>query len=143
MKAKSVLYLVLILGLLAPMSAFPALAEEGDVPMWVHQMRVTYTGRSHWGPDAIEALVHMRDDNLDSVACALVDAVWTLPDGTTYLQTGVETNIQGIAEFSIFEGAGDYTICVTGATKEGWEYDSDSNWETCATFIMPPYQPVE
>ena len=142
MKAKQVLYLVIIVGLLAPVSAVSVMAEEKDIPMWVHQLSVTYTGRSSGGPDAIVALVHIHDANQDRVEGAMVTAVWTLPDGTVYLAEAVETTVQGIAEFSIFEGAGDYTICVTGVSKDGWEYDSELNWDTCATFLLPPYKPV-
>ena len=142
MKAKQVLYLVIILGLLAPIGAFAVLAEEADIPMWVHQLMVTYTGRSSGGPDNIVALVHIHDANQDRVEGAMVTAEWVLPDGAVYPAEAVETTVQGIAEFSIFKGAGDYTICVTGVSKDGWEYDSELNRDTCATFLLPPYKPV-
>jgi hypothetical protein len=141
MKMRQVVYLAVVAGLLMLMVGLPAMAEEGDIPMWVHQLSVTYTGRSHWGPDAITALAHIHDANHDRVEGATVTAQWTLPDGTVCTEVDEETNVQGIAEFSTFEGAGDYTICVSGVTKVGWEYDPDSNRDTCATFILPPYQP--
>ena len=141
MKAKYVLYFMILVGLLAPMSAVPALADDGDLPMWVHQLSVTYTGRSHWGPDAIVAYAHIHDANHDRVEGAMVSAEWTLPDGTVYVAEAVETSVQGIAEFSVFDGPGDYTICITGVTKDGWAYDPDLNRDDCATFILPPYQP--
>jgi hypothetical protein len=140
MKAKHVLYFVIIVGLLASTGALPVLAEEGDIEMWVHRTRVTYTGRSSGGPDAIVAYIHIRDTNLEMVEGALVTALWTLPDGSTYEQK-LLTNAQGIAPLSVWEGAGDYTICVTDVTKAGWEYNPELNWETCGSFVLPPYKP--
>ncbi len=138
MKIKRVLYLAIIMGLLASMGAIPVLAEEGDIPMWVHRARLTYTGRSSGGPDMMIAYIHIRDADLDMVEGAIVSAEWTLPDGTVEV-TEAETNVQGIAEFGIFEGAGDYEIWVTEVTKAGWEYDPDLNRETCAIYWLPPY----
>jgi hypothetical protein len=68
---------------------------------------VTYTGRSHWRPDAIVALVHIHEANRDKVEGAKVTALWTLPDESIYPAEGAQTNVQGIDESSIFEGAGD------------------------------------
>lgn len=141
MKARAVLYVVAILGLLLPVGVVPVQAAEGDLAMWVHQLSITYTGRAPKGPDAIVAFVHVRDENLNKVVGAAASAIWTLPDGATYVQEGIETNLQGIAEFSVFDGAGDYTLCVTDVVKVGWEYQPERNRATCATFILPPYAP--
>ena len=144
MKTRRMLYLAILAGLLVTMSALPALAVD-DIPMYVHQSRVAYTGRSSGGPDDIVGYVHIQDVNLAKVEGAMVLAVWTLPDDSLYTPEGVETNSHGLAVFDdLWEGFGEYTLCVTGVTKAGWEYDESLNWEgqTCATLVMPPqYQP--
>ena len=140
MKTRHLLYVVIVAGLLASAVALPALADEGDIEMWVHRARVAYTGRSSGGTDAMVAFIHIRDTTLDMVEGASVTAEWTLPDGSI-LEDKMLTNAQGIAAFSVWAGRGDYTICVTGVTKVGWAYDEELNWETCGTFVLPPYQP--
>jgi hypothetical protein len=147
MKAKHLLYLTIILGILVSLSAVPALAEEGDtpIPMWVHRARLAYTGRSSGGSDDMKAYIHIRDATLDMVEGATVTAAWTvpdrtLPDGTTITKQVIVdelTNRQGIAIFSIWEGWGDYEICVTDVTKDGRVYDPELDWESCPVFTMP------
>ena len=138
MKAKHLLYLTIILGILVSLSAVPALADEGDTPtlMWVHRARLAYTGRSSNGPDSIKAYVHIRDATLDMVEDAMVTAEWTLPDGNTKTEQ-VLTDVRGIAIFSVWEGWGDYKICVTNVTKDGYLYDAGLDRESCPEFIMP------
>ena len=157
MRIKHVLYLAIIVGLLASMGAIPVLAEEGedgDIPMWVHRARLTYTGRSSNGSDMMVAYIHIRDAELNMVEEATVFATWTLPDGTV-LGSGIDddpyieaiTNLQGIAIFELFAGAGEYKICVTDVTKTDlepdlepdWEYVPGFNRETCATYLLPPF----
>jgi hypothetical protein len=156
MKAKHLLYILVIAGLLVPTVALPVLADDSVIPMpiWVHQARVAYTGRSSTGPDAIVAYVHIRDDNLERVEGATVTAnwEWKLREGT-FTRDGVQavTNEQGIAIFEIFEGAGDYTICVDFVAKDSneagdsWEYTPESNWVVppCDTYILPPYKTTD
>ena len=55
------LYLAILLGLLVSMAAVPVLADDPDIPMWVHRARLTYTGRSSGGPDMMVAYIHIRD----------------------------------------------------------------------------------
>lgn len=144
------LYIVIVAGLLASAVALPALADEGDIEMWVHRARVAYTGRSSGSSDDMVAFIHIRDANLEMVEGALVTAVWTWEvrgvEGTSE-ELEMKTNEQGIAVFDdMWHGAGDYTICVTGVTKAdaenvSWEYNATLNRETCDEFILPPYQP--
>ena len=138
MKTKHLLYLTIALGILVSLSAVPALAEEGDtpIPMWVHRARLAYTGRSSGGPDSIKAYFHIRDATLDMVEEATVTAEWTLPDGTTITER-VLTNERGIAIFSVWEGWGDYKICVIDVTKATHLYDADLDRESCPEFTMP------
>jgi hypothetical protein len=139
MKIKPVLYLVILAGLLASMAALPVLAEEEPIAMWVHRARLAYTGRSPHGPDAVVAFVHIRDATLDMVEGATVTAVWTLPgdDGPWTKTEAVVTNEQGIAVFAVWEGRGDYRLCVTGVTKDGWLWDPTLDREVCPVFTVP------
>jgi hypothetical protein len=137
MKTRFVLYLMVIVGLVASVGAIPVFADEVD--MWVHRARLTYTGRSSGGPDQMVAYIHIRDATLDMVEGATVSATWTLPDGTVLEAGPAVTNVRGIAQFGIFAGAGDYTICVTDVTKADWAYDESLNRETCAIYWLPPY----
>jgi hypothetical protein len=143
MKMRHLLYLTIILGLLLPMSALTVLAEDPEViPMWIQRARLTWTGRSSGGPDAVVGFIHIRDGENDMVEGALVDAVWTLPDGTS-LAESIDTNRQGIAIFSLWEGRGEYTLCVTDVTKAGWDYQPELNFDTmnndtgCQLFVVP------
>lgn len=145
MKVKHVLYLVIIIGMLAPAIAFPVLAEEGDIPMWVHRARLAYVGRSSGGPDAMVAYVHIRDASLDMVEGAAVTIQWTLPDGSTPDEEMLITDSCGVAKFTRWDGEGEYKFCVTDVTKAGWDYDPDLglNRDTCAvlTSASAPQEP--
>lgn len=133
MKAKHLLYILIIAGLLVPMGALTVLAEEGDIPMWIHRARLAYIGRSSGGPDSMVGYIHIRDATLDMVEGATVTAEWTLPDGSI-VEHEASTNSRGIAEFRVWVGRGEYTICVTDVTKAGWAYDPDLNFDgPCAT----------
>jgi hypothetical protein len=135
MKANRLLYLVLIVGLLGSMGTLPTLAEEGDITMWVHSARLAYTGRSPHGPDALVAYIHIRDTSLEMVEGATVTVTWTLPDKPSRIER-VITNEQGIARFSLWEGRGDYKICIDDVTKDGWIYDPTLDREVCPTFTV-------
>jgi hypothetical protein len=140
------LSLAILVGLLAALGALPALAD-GEIPMYVHQSRVAYTGRSSGGPDDIVGYVHIRDDNLARVVGAIVtvDWSWTLAGGAEgeLLGATATTGDQGLAVFDgLYEEYGEYTICVTDVTMDGggWVYDPGMNWEgqTCATLVVAP-----
>ena len=133
MKAK--LTLIIALCVLLSFIALPVLAED-PIAMWVSRARLAYVGRSSTGPDAVVGLIHVRDANLQMVAGATVTATWTTPDGEELHQTAV-TAFQGIAEFRIWEGRGEYTLCVDGVTKGGWLYNPGLDRNTCPTFLVP------
>lgn len=140
MKLKQVLYAAILAGLLVSLGALPAgiqpaLADD-PTTMWVHRARLAYTGRSSHGPDAMVAFIHIRDANLEMVPGATVSAEWTFPDGTTLLDAAV-TNEQGIAILSLWEGRGQYQICVLDVTRAGWLYDASLDREGCAVFTLP------
>jgi len=136
MKAKLPLYLAIVVTMLVSLIAFPVLADDDPVPMWVSRARLAYNGRSSHSPDRVVGMIHIRDATLAMVPGATVSAEWTLPDGTVLQETAV-TAFQGIAEFTVWAGRGTYTLCVLDVTKEGWLYDPNLDLETCPTFIVP------
>jgi hypothetical protein len=136
MKAKLPLYLAIVVSMLVSAIAFPVLAAEGPIPMWVSRARLAYVGRSSTGPDAVVGMIHIRDATLAKVEGATVTAEWTLPDGTVFQETAV-TAFQGVARFSVWEGRGVYKLCVIDATKEGWLYDPNLDRESCPVFTVP------
>jgi len=138
MKAKKLLYLAIVAGILVSTVAAPVLAGEDPIPMWVHRARLAYNGRSSSGPDRMVTLIHVRDATNDMVAGATVTAEWTVPDpDEPVFRETMLTNLQGIARFSVWEGRGEYKICVIDVTKDGWQYESILDRETCAFFTVP------
>ncbi len=135
MKIRRVLRALLAVIVLMAAFAIPA-AAEGDVGMWMSQVKIAYNGRSSHSADRMVGQVHVRDTDLDFVTDATVTAVWTTPKGATITQTAV-TAFQGIAWFEVWAGAGTYTLCVTAVEKDGWVYQRELNTESCATFMMP------
>jgi hypothetical protein len=121
--------------MLATVVALPVIADD-PIAMWVSRVRLAYNGRSSHSPDRIVGLIHVRDGNLATVPGTEVTAEWALPDGTVLEETAV-TAFQGIATFTIWEGRGEYRLCVTDLTKDGWDYHPDLNRETCAKFRLP------
>jgi hypothetical protein len=137
MKAKRLLYLVTLAGILALTVAVPAVAADDAIPMWVHRARLAYCGRSSGGPDRVVAYIHVRDAENAMVTDAEVTGEWTLPDGTVVEKTrltGFLTGSQGIADFTIWAGRGEYKFCVTDVTKDEWQYDASLDRESCPTF---------
>lgn len=116
--------------------AVPVAADDGDIPMWVSQVKIAYNGRSSHSPDRMVGQVHVRDANLAFVTDATVTAVWTLPNGTSLVQSSV-TEFQGVAWFEVWAGAGTYSLCVTDVEKDGWVYDPGLNTQACTSFNLP------
>ena len=132
MKARKILYLAIVASILSLAIALPALADDGAIPMWIQRNRMTSCGGGP-GPDRVIAKVHIFDANRAMVTGAAVSAEWTLPDGSTLVET-IDTDSQGTAAFRVFEGRGDYQICVTGVVKDGWQYDPSLNRdEVCSS----------
>ena len=139
MRAK--LLFVAIVVMLGAMVATPVMTEDEDVAMFVTRVRLAYNGRSSSSSDRIVAMVHVRDVNMAAVADATVTGEWTLPDGTVQVETAL-TDFQGIATFQVWVGSGVYQLCVKDVNKEGWEYDSALNLETCGVLeVTWPFSP--
>jgi hypothetical protein len=130
MRTRKILYLAIAAAILSLAVALPALAEE-PIPMWIQRNRMAWTGRSSGGPDMVVAKIHIFDANRAMVTDAKVTATWTHtgPLGTTII-AGVDsfTAFQGIAEFRLWKGRGEYEICVTDVDKGGWLYDPTLNF---------------
>lgn len=129
------LFLALVVVMLGAMIAIPVMAEDDEITMWVSRARVAYNGRSSSSPDRVVGMIHVRDANLATVEGAAVTAQWTLPDGTIR-EASTVTAFQGIATFTVWAGRGQYQICVTDVTKDGWLYDSSLNLETCGVLTV-------
>jgi hypothetical protein len=122
-KTKHMLYLIVIVGLLLPMSA---LAVD-DTPMWVHRFRLIWTERATGYPDAVVAFIHIRDADNRAVEGAKVEAEWTSPYWKEPVAVVSTTNRQGIAIFRVWHGPGWYHLCVHSVSKGGRNYDSELN----------------
>jgi protocatechuate 3,4-dioxygenase beta subunit len=68
--------------------------------------------------------VTVEDDSEYRIPGVAVSVRWDLSDGTTQDQT-VNTDDQGVANFSITNGKGSYTLTVTNIAKTGYFFDSD------------------
>jgi hypothetical protein len=140
MKAR-LLFVAIVVVMLGAIVATPVMTEDEEVAMFVTRVRLAYNGRSSSSSDRIVAMVHVRDVNVAAVAEATVTGEWTLPDGTVREETA-DTDFQGIAWFQVWAGSGTYQFCVTGVTKEGWEYDPDLSLQTCGELeVTWPFSP--
>ena len=127
------LCLAVVVGVLLSLLAFPTLAGTGDIPMWVSHARLTWTGRSSTGTDAVVGYIHVRDANNRNVAGASVTVRWTL-DGAYLASETVVTSSRGLAQSSVWGGKGVYRLYVTNVAKTGWVY--------YPTVIATPTYPV-
>ena len=137
MKTKQSLYLAIVVSMLVSAIAFPVLAAEDPIEMWVSRARLAYVGRSSTGPDAVVGLIHIRDATKAKVEGVTVTATWTLPDGNVLEGETAVTDHAGIARFSVWEGPGEYELCVDDASKKGWRYDPTLDRESCPVFTVP------
>jgi hypothetical protein len=90
-----------------------------------------------WGRYRVYGTVRILTQEGDRPYQASVDVEWTLPDGSTQSQQAL-TNPRGLARFRInSRQTGTHQLCVTGASKDGYTYDPDQNWQTCKTVQVP------
>jgi hypothetical protein len=72
-------------------------------------------------------MVHAFEGNkAETKQDVTVHATWTLPDGTTRNETAT-TKGSGSAGFDVADGAGTYTLTITGVTKAGHTFDADDS----------------
>ncbi len=89
----------------------------------VDEYKLKYSSRN----ELIKGIVHLKDENGDPVQDVTVNAVWTLPDGSTVAQsksigTRQKTNFK-IPANSI----GSYLLTVVSISKAGYNFDPDSS----------------
>jgi hypothetical protein len=81
--------------------------------------------------------VRIRGQEGGPVRQAMVDAAWTLPDGSVRYQQQI-ANALGLARFRVLSlQSGTYQLCVDGVARDGYAYDPDQNFETCDTIQVP------
>jgi hypothetical protein len=131
MKARSVLHLAALAGILVLTAAAPALADEAVPPtaMWIQRNRMAWTGRSYSTSDEVVAHVHVFDATKAMVTEATVTAVWAY-NGEIVCEATSVTGFQGIAEFRRNAMRGQYQICVTDVVKDRWQYDASQNHDS-------------
>jgi hypothetical protein len=85
----------------------------------------------------LQAIVRIVDRTNTPVEGATVAVEWMPPAGPPRPQAR-STNPAGAARFALgTTQAGDFEICVTGATKDYWAYNPSQNVETCDTISVP------
>jgi hypothetical protein len=98
------------------------------VDMW-------YQSRGNSG--FVTTQVAIQDSASGPVSGAAVTITLTKPDGSDVVDTGV-TGDDGTVTFKLRSGlSGEYMSTVTAVSKDGWEYNPDSNAETGDTLIVP------
>ncbi|MDH3526989.1 MAG: hypothetical protein OEM43_05750 [Gammaproteobacteria bacterium] len=80
------------------------------------------SSRSRRGTVNVKGIATVTDQNRAVISGAVVDAVWTLPDGSTIAQTAT-TGGSGSAKFTVSDGEGLYRLTVTDITLTGYTFD--------------------
>lgn len=89
----------------------------------VRSSEITLDARSKRNSVSMKATVSVTDENGAGVSGAMVQASWTLPDGSVEQQV-VTTSGGGEATFSLSGPGGIYRIDVTDISKDGYSFDS-------------------
>jgi hypothetical protein len=135
MKARHVLYLATIAGILMLALAAPVLADV--IPMSVDRIRMIQTGLSSStkGRNDVAAMIRIVDEDGEPVVGALVRTEWTLPNEET-ADAENDTCSQGVASvFVPLVEPGTYEMCVASVEKDGWLYEPDPQKE-CAVLSV-------
>lgn len=86
---------------------------------------ITLDARSKRGTVSVTATVTVTDESGAGVPGAVVQASWTLPDGSVEQQVAT-TSRKGEAGFSVSGTGGIYRIDVTDISKDGYTFDSQN-----------------
>jgi hypothetical protein len=70
---------------------------------------------------AITATVTIADGDGSAISGAVVDATWTLPDGSEVATTAT-TNRRGVGKFSIEVAPGTFTILIEDVSADGYSF---------------------
>jgi hypothetical protein len=74
----------------------------------------------------VNAQVKIEDENGTSIKSAKVSIQWALPEGSSQNQTA-DTNSQGLANFSISNGRGNYKLTVIDVNKADFIFDPENS----------------
>jgi hypothetical protein len=86
-------------------------------------------------PIGVQAQVTVKDENGAPMDASVTRINWTLPDGTTQLDTQT-TNNTGVATFAIAGGSGTYILTILNVTRAGSAFDQAQS-TIKQTFVKP------
>ncbi len=104
-----------------------AIATDPSIPSASTVLRsqdITLDVKSRRNGVAFTGTVIVTDENLGRISGATVEAIWTLPDGSTLQQTAT-TGGTGEARFSVSGAGGLYRLTVTNIALDGFTFDPD------------------
>ena len=87
---------------------------------------ISLGAREKRGIVTVTGKVKVQDEAGAKIQSADVDAIWTLPDGSTQTQL-ITTNRKGEARFEVSGGNGTYTLTVMNIARTGMNYDPDNS----------------
>jgi hypothetical protein len=94
-------------------------------PPPVDLLRVSAISISSQGRN-INALIQVADQNGDVVSGATVEAVWTFPNGSTTVLSGV-SNGNGEVIFTVQKSKGTHTLDIANVSLSGFTFDPDNS----------------
>lgn len=110
--------------------------EDESTPT-MHVATIDMSSKQKRDTHFIYSQVVIQDSATNPVPGATVVHTFTLPDGSTYINTGV-TEDNGAVIFKVrSELSGQYESAVTSISKTGWVYQPASNLETVETLTLP------
>ncbi|MES9942468.1 MAG: PKD domain-containing protein [Candidatus Thiodiazotropha sp. 6PLUC2] len=84
----------------------------------------------------VTGVVQLKDENGEPVYDAVVEAIWTLPDGSTVTQSS-NNKSKNKANFKIPANTpGTYTLTVTGINKSGYSFAPEDNKTDFASYSL-------
>lgn len=109
--------------------------DEETPDMHVAAIEMTYKQRK--ATNFVTSQVTVQDSGGAPVAGATVAHTFTLPNGSSSVQTAV-TSDDGATAFKVRSGlSGPYKSAVTSISKTGWLYDPADNLETSEILLVP------
>jgi outer membrane protein assembly factor BamB len=106
--------------------AFDSDPALGSPSTLLRSTDITLSGRSRRGRVTVGGAVTVQDESRNAISGATVFATWTLPDGSTAVQSA-GTDANGKAKFSVTKGGGFYTLTVRTITKPGYTFDRNGS----------------
>jgi hypothetical protein len=104
------------------LNAIDTTSAVGTPSTLLRSASVQLTGRARRGSVTITGTVRVVDQNRVPIAGAMATVKWTLPNGSTLVQTA-RTGSTGAATFQVTGGRGFYTLTVTNLARPGYTFD--------------------